>query len=144
MSATPPLHAPLYRRLLGDAYEALPAPIRAMHDLDQSITAQGRANVDRGATFGARIIAAVTGFPPAGRDIPVTVEFRLRGGREIWRRDFAGRVLLSTQEEGRGRFDRLLCERFGPFAFGMGARVRRCAAASGDEAVEPARPAAPT
>jgi len=116
---TPPSHAPLYRRLLGEAYEALPAPIRAMHDLDQSITAQGRASVDRGAGFGARIIAAVVGFPPAGQDIPVTVEFRLRGGREIWRRDFAGRVFLSTQEEGRGRFDRLLCERFGPFAFGI-------------------------
>jgi hypothetical protein len=61
----------------------------------------------------------VVGFPPAGRDIPVKVDFALRDGREVWRRDFAGRTFSSTQEEGRGRFDRLMCERFGPFAFGI-------------------------
>lgn len=34
-------------------------------------------------------------------------------------RDFAGRRFVSTQERGVGRFDGLLCERFGPFAFGL-------------------------
>ena len=27
--------------------------------------------------------------------------------------------MQSTQEEGRGRFERLVCERFGPFCFGL-------------------------
>jgi len=110
---------PLYRRLLGDAYATLPAPIQAMHALDQSLTARGRADIDRGEGFFARFVATLFGFPAAGRDVPVTVEFRLRDSREIWRRDFAGRTFASTQEEGRGRFDRLMCERFGPFAFGI-------------------------
>jgi hypothetical protein len=44
---------------------------------------------------------------------------QVRDGCEIWRRSFAGRSFRSTQEEGRGRFERLLCERFGRFAFGL-------------------------
>src|SRR5262249_13045194 len=55
----------------------------------------------------------------AAKDVPVRVIFRRDGGREIWRRDFAGRGFSSVQEEGRGKFERLLCERFGPFAFGL-------------------------
>jgi hypothetical protein len=113
------IQTPLYRRLLGDAYATLPAPIQAMHDLEGALTAEGRATVERGTNLLARAIAAVIGFPPAGRDIAVRVDFALRNGREIWRRDFAGRAFVSTQEEGRGRFDRLLSERFGPFCFGI-------------------------
>jgi hypothetical protein len=59
------------------------------------------------------------GFPKAGSDVPVTVTFQLRNGMEVWRREFAGQLMRSTQEEGQGRFERLLCERFGPFAFGL-------------------------
>jgi len=111
--------APLYRRLLGDAYTTLPGPIQVMHDLDGTLVAEGRATVERGTGLMARAIAGAVGFPPAGRDVPVKVRFALRDGREFWRREFADRALSSTQEEGRGRFERLLCERFGPFAFGI-------------------------
>jgi Domain of unknown function (DUF4166)/Saccharopine dehydrogenase NADP binding domain len=110
---------PLYRRRLGNAHAELPPPVAAMHDLVDTLSAEGRATVERGTGLAARAIAALIGFPPAGRDIPVRVDFALHGGREIWRRDFAGRRFSSTQEEGRGRFEGLLCERFGPFAFGI-------------------------
>jgi len=59
------------------------------------------------------------GFPPAGKDIPVAVLFSARDGRERWQRTFAGYSFASTQEQGRGRFERLICERFGPLVFGM-------------------------
>jgi hypothetical protein len=59
------------------------------------------------------------GFPKAGKDIPVRVDFRHERGREIWQRNFAGQVFSSVQEEGRGRFEGLVCERFGPLAFGL-------------------------
>jgi len=111
--------APLYKRLLGDAWWALPDPVRTMHDLGGDLVAEGRASVERGTGLGARLVAALFGFPQAGNDVPVKVTFLLRDGREIWRREFNGRVMQSTQEEGRDRFDRLLCERFGPFAFGL-------------------------
>ena len=134
--------APLYRRLLGDAYTALPAPIQAMHDLNGALAAEGRATVERGTNLVARAIAAAIGFPPAGRDIPVKVDFALRDGREIWRRDFAGHLFSSTQEEGRGRFDRLLSERFGPFCFGIALVCERRPARSRGAPLEPVRDSA--
>jgi hypothetical protein len=113
--ATQPLR--LYRRMLGTAYDALPAAVRRLHDLDG--VAEGRATVDRGDGWIARRIALIFGFPAAGDDIPVIVDFRRDGDREIWRRNFGDQVFSSIQEEGRARFDRLLCERFGPCTFGL-------------------------
>jgi hypothetical protein len=110
---------PLYRRLLGTAYDTLPPTLQRLHALDRHLVAQGRAKVERGNGIFARLIAAAVGFPPAGVDIPVTVDFRRDKAREVWRRSFAGRAFFSTQEEGRGGFDRLLCERFGPAMSGL-------------------------
>jgi hypothetical protein len=110
---------PLYRRILGDAYERLPEPLRAMHDLNGDLTAEGVATVERGTGVLSRLAAWIIGFPPAGEDVPVKVSFRVRDGRERWRRSFAGREFESLQEEGRGRNERLLCERFGPLNVAM-------------------------
>jgi hypothetical protein len=111
--------APLYRRLLGEAWNALPGPLQVMHDLNGELTAQGVAVVDRGSGWLARLVARMVGFPQAGQDIPVTVSFRAHDGREHWQRTFAGRLFASIQEQGRGRFERLICERFGPLNIGM-------------------------
>jgi hypothetical protein len=110
---------PLYRRLLGDAWATLPPPLQALHDLDGRRAVEGIATVERGRGLLARLVAALFGFPAAGRDVPVRVEFERRGGDEIWRRTFAGRSFASMQSAGRGRFDRLIVERFGPLAFGI-------------------------
>ncbi len=114
-----PAGTPLYRRMLGEAFDALPEPLRHMHDLRRSLVAAGVAQIDRGTGLLSRLAALAFGFPSAGRDVPVTVSFRVEQGHETWERDFAGHRFESTQEEGRGRFERLLCERFGPFAFGI-------------------------
>ncbi len=111
--------APLYRHLLGDAYEALPEPIRTLHNLSDALSFAGRASVERGSGFLARLIAAAIGFPPPASDVAVKVNLHLENGREVWRRNFADCGFLSTQEAGRGRFERLMVERFGPFAFGI-------------------------
>jgi hypothetical protein len=116
-AATPTL--PLYRRLLGNAYDALPAPLRVMHDLKGEMAAGGTATVTRGSGLLARVTAAIVGFPHAGVNIPVRVDFRLENGRERWTRTFAGRTFHSTQEQGRGRDAWLVCERFGPLKVGM-------------------------
>jgi hypothetical protein len=111
--------APLYRRVLGEAFEQMPAPWRAMHDLTDEITAEGVARVERGAGLLARLVASLVGFPDAGRDVPVRVTFTLRDGVETWLRQFAERRFASTQQEGHGRSERLLVETFGPFRFGL-------------------------
>src|SRR5215470_15941848 len=82
--------SPLYRRLLGDAWSSLPAPLQAMHDLDAELAAEGVADVERGTSLLARLIGFAMGFPPAGKDIPVAVLFSARDGRERWQRTFAG------------------------------------------------------
>ncbi len=110
---------PLYRRALGSAWDALPAPIRDMHDATGTWVAQGRADIERGTNPLARIAAFVNRFPKAGRDVPITVRFDESGGRETWTRIFAGKSFSSVQYEGRGRDERLIVERFGPMAFAM-------------------------
>jgi Domain of unknown function (DUF4166)/Saccharopine dehydrogenase NADP binding domain len=116
---TPQAGEPLYRRILGDAYAMLPRPLQVMHDLKSELTATGVASVERGKGLLARLAAAIVDFPPAGDDVPVEVAFRLKDGRELWQRNFAGRRFASTQEEGKGRCARLLCERFGALSFVM-------------------------
>lgn len=114
-----PDSTPLYRRLLGDAYDALPAPLRAMHDLGDRMSAEGTATVTRGGSLLARLAAALVGFPRAGENVPVRVDFTREDGRERWTRTFAGRSFHSTQEQGSGRSEWLVCERFGPLCIGM-------------------------
>lgn len=115
---------PLYQRALGDAWHALPKPLQELHGLKDTLVAEGRAVIVRGDGPIAKLIANLFGFPNAGQDVPVRVSFRLEDGREIWHREFDGRVMQSTQEEGQGRFERLICERFGPFAFGLALVLR--------------------
>lgn len=103
---------PLYRVLLGEAWERLPVPIRAMHD--GTVRASGRAEIERGHGLAARLLGAIFGFPPEGRDVPVTVTFSPVDGGEDWRRDFGGRAFHSIQTRGSGRREWLLLERFGP------------------------------
>jgi hypothetical protein len=118
-------NAPLYRRLLGNAWIDLPEPVRTMHDFAAARVVEGRATVQRGTNFLSRLVGVLFGFPSAGCDVPVRVTFASKGGRELWTREFAGRPFSSLQEEGRGRFERLLCESFGPFAFGLALVVDR-------------------
>jgi hypothetical protein len=110
---------PLFRRVLGEAYGGLPEAVRRLHDRDGEWSAEGRAAIDRGSGWIAQRIARIFGFPPAAEDVPVSVEFRGVGDHVVWRRDFGGQVFSSIQEEGTEQFDRLLCERFGPCAFGI-------------------------
>ncbi len=110
-------NAPLYRRILGPAWDSLPEQLKAMHEIKGGMTASGAAMVERGMGLLARLAAALFRFPPAGRDVPVTVTFAPRAGGEIWTRNFAGRAFTSVQRAGRGSLERLIVERFGPFAF---------------------------
>lgn len=105
---------PLYRRLLGAAWDSLPDQIRDLHTVETSRRFSGRARVERGAGAIARLIGALYGFPAAGSDIPVEVLLERRGGGELWQRTFSGRRFRSVQAEGRGRSAFLIDERFGP------------------------------
>jgi len=110
---------PLYQRILGDAWSALPPPLQAMHDLKNSLSAEGTAVIERGTGFLSNLIATLFRFPPAGTNVPVRVDFRTYKKGEIWRRTFGQHSFSSFQYEGKGRSERLLCERFGLLTFGL-------------------------
>jgi hypothetical protein len=109
--------APLFQRLLGSAWDTLPAPVRSMHTAGAARTVTGTATVRRGGGWLARIVTAVFRFPLAGDAVPVSVQLQTRGAGELWTRTFAGRRFSSALSAGAGDADRLLCERFGPFTF---------------------------
>jgi hypothetical protein len=108
----------VYRELLRDDFEKLPAVLRRLHAPEGRARARGVASVRHQNTLLARLI----GFPPAGENIPVDLEVTANGGAETWVRRFGDRELRSVQRCEGG----LLVETMGPF------RLRfRAAAAEG-------------
>jgi NAD(P)-dependent dehydrogenase (short-subunit alcohol dehydrogenase family) len=127
------LPPPLYERLLGPAFAALPPAVRALHDLCGDAGATGEGKVERGRGLLARLVAAIMRFPPAGT-WPLRLTFTERSGSETWTRDFGGHRFSSRLSAARGG---LIEERFGPmrFAFdvpagqdGLEMRLRRWSA----------------
>ena len=57
---------PLYRRVLGPRFDALPARVRELHDFTGISVWAGRADVERGRSLPRRIAAALSALPPAG------------------------------------------------------------------------------
>jgi hypothetical protein len=114
-----PGNTPLYQRLLGDAWRSLPLAVRAMHDVGERMSADGVATVERGSGLLSRLAGRFFGFPPAGKDISVSVFFEQRSASEIWCRRFGAQSFSSRQWAGTGRWERLLVERFGPFSVAL-------------------------
>lgn len=111
--------APLYRRILGSAFDSLPPRVHALHASSAARQWRGQAEVRRGRNFLARIAAAIVGFPKAAATVPVTVAFTPEGDGERWTRDFGGRAFSSLQSAGTAHNDYLLVERFGVASFAM-------------------------
>ena len=112
-------NVPLYRRLLGTAFDRLPPPIRDMHAVGGTRVATGTTHVERGRNPVSKLIGWLFRFPPAGHDMPLRVRFTPDGGGETWQRIFGERAFSSRQTAGTGRDDKLLVETFGPFAFAL-------------------------
>jgi Domain of unknown function (DUF4166)/Saccharopine dehydrogenase NADP binding domain len=116
---SPVVTAPLYARVLGTAWDELPAAIRNLHDFDKAASARGRASVERGDGLLARLAAFIIGFPKAVADTPINVEFVAADSTETWTRKFGDQSFSSRQFAGSGKSAALLCERFGPLTFAM-------------------------
>ena len=107
---------PLYRRTLGRRFAQLPPVVRDLHDVTRTRTWTGRADVRRGTTRVARVLATLFSLPPEGRDQPLRVTFEPRDGREIWSRAFGDKLFRTVQSEGAG----VLLERAGIVRFSFG------------------------
>lgn len=111
---------PLYPRILGKAFDQLPPLLQALHRPGPRSQWAGEAHVTAGTGALPRLVATLFGFPKAADRVPVTVTFTTDAlGTEIWARNFGGRIMRSTQAEGRGRNTHLVEEQFGPLRFGL-------------------------
>lgn len=108
-----------YRRVLGERFAALAAPLMALHAPLAEMSAQGQARVERGTSPLARLIAWLVRFPPSG-DYPLEVQFEPRDGKERWTRSFGPHAFSS---ELSATPDGLLTERFGPLRFDFALEV---------------------
>ena len=107
------MSGPLFRRLLGDRFDALPGPVRALHDRETGAVSIGRGSV-RGATSRLiRGLAAALGLPAPADDVEVRVEIVPDGAGEVWTRRFGSRTMRSRLGARNGR----LIELLGPAAF---------------------------
>lgn len=115
----PPSDMSVFQRVLGEAFDSLPEPVRALHAARGDETWTGTASVERGANPLAHLACAIIGLPAAIGQTPVKVEVLRRNGRETWRRTFGTQSFFSHLSLGQGRNARLILERFGPLTFPM-------------------------
>jgi hypothetical protein len=102
----------LYRRVMGPAFDALPSPVRRMHEPTGDLPAEGEALVTGPGNAFGRFVARLVGFPPAGTHL-LKVAMVERRGTETWTRDFGGRRFSSRLSRQGG----YLVESFGPLSF---------------------------
>ena len=113
-----------FRRVLGDAFERLPASVGAMHDLAEDTDTDGIAEIDAAPGIGPWLVRLIAGLPKPGRNVPISVTIRPDGrGGEHWRRRFANRRYTSTMVAGEGGLAGFLVERFGLFRLGFELRL---------------------
>ncbi len=105
-------YVPVYKRVMGDAFDILPAAVSKLHFLAGDGGASGSATVTRGRNPFARPIGWVMRFPPAGEH-QLHVSFTEHDGVEHWTRDFSGSRFTSHLSAKGGK----LAERFGPLKF---------------------------
>lgn len=116
---------PLYRQVLGPAFETLPEQLRSLHNVTESRKWVGQAKVRRGTGLIAKVIGTIYGFPKAADSVPVSVVLAPERGGERWTRDFAGKVFSSFQKRGVGKNDYLVTERFGVIEVALALVVER-------------------
>lgn len=105
---------PVFARLLGDDFAALPAVVQRLHLRAGRAVYTGEAQVERGRGRLARLCAWATRLPPAGSG-PVSVEIDAGPAAERWTRHIGGHAMRSRLWAADG----LLCERLGLVTFGF-------------------------
>jgi hypothetical protein len=105
---------PLFHRILGDAWDQLPAAVRRLHGVTSRSTFTGTCTVRRGHQPLAMLAAALIGFPRSGAGQDISVDLSVEADAEHWVRTIGGRRFSSVLRQGRGRSEWLMRESFGP------------------------------
>jgi saccharopine dehydrogenase-like NADP-dependent oxidoreductase len=107
---------PLFRRLLGDAYDTMPPAIRQAHNVQGVLVLEGQADAASPDHVLGALIARLFRLPRSGSNLPVRVEMRSEDdGSETWTRIYPGvtmRSNLRNADPGTQQLD----EVFGPLS----------------------------
>lgn len=98
----------LYVRLLGSAWDGLPAIVRRLH-LEGSAT--GRFTIRRGRGLLASLVGWFCRFPAPGENVPTRLVVRRDGPVQRWERTFNGHALATVQRAWREGW---MAEQMGP------------------------------
>ena len=128
------LPPPLYARVMGERFAALPEMLRTLHQVCGDSGASGEAVVTGGETIFARLIGRIMRFPKAGSH-PLHVSFAEHNGVERWTRRFGDQTFTSELSERNGR----LVERFGALRFSFRSAVQRPRPRNASARMEPVR-----
>lgn len=83
------LPPPLFRQLLGEDFDRLPAAIRAAHDVHGTVTLEGLAEASGPDNVLGRLVAWLFRLPGGGAQMPVLVNMqREKDGSETWARKY--------------------------------------------------------
>ncbi|MDV2451745.1 DUF4166 domain-containing protein [Xanthomonas hortorum] len=104
---------PLFAQVLGQgAFAQLPAPVRALHSVQQRQTFAGRAQIQRGRHLLVPVLALLSRLPRSG-EVEVEVEFLADANGERWHRCFDGLPMHSRLwRHGNGLREHLGAVRF--------------------------------
>ena len=105
----------LYRRVLGDQFGLLAPALQSFHDSVETRQASGTFDVTRGAGRWRSWLATLLRLPPAGTNVPVTLEVVVDGDREQWVRRFDAHLMQTWQWQS----GELLIEAGGPLRLGF-------------------------
>ncbi|WP_039018454.1 SDR family oxidoreductase [Halocynthiibacter namhaensis] len=114
---------PIYREILGSAFNELDAPLRELHDSRDIRSWSGQVQARAAKTVLGRLAARLAGFPTQDAQGPVTVTFTPDDTGELWQRDFGGYKFQTHQSKGCGRNSGLLVEAFGRLKIGLAVTV---------------------
>jgi hypothetical protein len=89
------VNPPLFQRVLGADFHALPPAVRALHGGCGSQVFAGVAAIERGPHWLVSLLAWATRLPPAAPRVPVELELVVERCGERWNRDFGGHRMPS-------------------------------------------------
>lgn len=110
------MQPPVFRRLLGSAFDHLPPAIRRAHDVRGVLALEGEADATGPDNWIGRAIAFLFRLPRPGKNLPVRVEMRSEAdGSETWTRIYPG-VTMRSNLRDPDPANQQIDEVFGPVA----------------------------